>query len=89
MGFRVAATIALARAGRHDQAQQRLDEAERLAGMWQGGPWQAAIWEARAELRRAEGDENQARALHKEAAERFASLGRVDDAERCRAQANA
>ena len=89
MGFRVASTIALARGGRHDHAQRRLDEAERLAGMWQGGPWQAAIWEARAELRRAEGDENQARALLKEAAERFASLGRVDDAERCRANANA
>lgn len=83
MGFRMASTIALARAGYHNQAQQRLGAAERLAGMWQGGPWEAAIWEARGELRRALGEEEQARALFKEAAERYTSLGRVPDAQRC------
>ncbi|HEX9711021.1 MAG TPA: BTAD domain-containing putative transcriptional regulator [Actinomycetota bacterium] len=86
MGFRVASTIARARAGQLDQAQQELDGAERLAGMWQGGPWEAAVWEARGELRLAQGDEQQARALFKEAAERFEGLGRPPDAERCRAR---
>jgi DNA-binding SARP family transcriptional activator len=84
MGFRIASTIALARAGYLDQAQKRLEAAEGLAGMWQGGPWEAAIWEARGELRRARGEDEQALALFKEAAERYASLGRVGDAERCR-----
>jgi DNA-binding SARP family transcriptional activator len=36
MGFRIAASVALARAGRIDQARRRLDESERLAGMWPG-----------------------------------------------------
>jgi hypothetical protein len=38
MGFRVAATIALARAGDLQQTRARLEAAERIAGMWQGGP---------------------------------------------------
>jgi ATP/maltotriose-dependent transcriptional regulator MalT len=67
-----AATIALARAGDLQQARARLKAAERIAGMWQGGPWLAAIWEARGVLRRSEGDHAQAAALSKEAAEHFA-----------------
>lgn len=84
MGFRVAAVMALARAGRLDQARRRLDDAERLAGMWPGGPWHAAVWEARGVLRHAEGNETQAVAFFKEAAERFAEAGRPRDEARCR-----
>jgi DNA-binding SARP family transcriptional activator len=85
MGFRVAASMALARAGRVGQAEKRLDEAERLAGMWPGGPWYAAVWEARGVLRRAQGDEEQAAAFFREAADRFAGVGRPRDEARCRA----
>jgi DNA-binding SARP family transcriptional activator len=83
MGYRVAASIALARAGALTEARQRLDETERLAGMWQGGPWLAAVWEARAVLRRAEGNDDQAAALFREAAAMYAEVGRSRDAERC------
>jgi DNA-binding SARP family transcriptional activator len=84
MGFRVAATIALARAGELAHARDRLDSAERIAGMWQGGPWVAAVWEARGVLRHAEGDDARAAALFQEAAEEFARLRRPNDEARCR-----
>lgn len=87
MGFRVAAPMALARAGLVGEARRRLDETERIAGMWPGGPWHAALWEARGVLRQAEGDRRQAAALFKEAAERFARAGRPRDEARCRAEA--
>jgi DNA-binding SARP family transcriptional activator len=87
MGFRLGAAMALARAGRLDQARRRLDEAERLAGMWPGGAWHAAVWEARGVVRRAEGDGDQAAALFKEAAERFAEVGRPREEARCRKEA--
>lgn len=83
MGFRVASAMAMARGGRLVPARGRLEEAERLAGMWSGGMWQGAIWEARAVLRRAEGNNDQAVALFREAAARFAEAGRARDAERC------
>ena len=86
MGFRVASAIALSDAGEVDQAGRRLDEAERIAGMWNGGPWVAAIWEARGVLRRAQGNEEQAAAFLREAATRFAAVGRQRDSERCRAR---
>ena len=85
VGFRIAASIALARGRRLDQSRQRLEEAERVSGMWPGGPWHAAVWEARGVLRRAEGNEDQARALFKEAADRFAEARRPRDEARCRA----
>jgi DNA-binding SARP family transcriptional activator len=84
MGFRLAASMALARAGRVELAQSRLEEAERLAGMWPGGPWHAAVWEARGVLRQAEGSHDQAAALFTEAAGRFAEFARPRDAARCR-----
>jgi DNA-binding SARP family transcriptional activator len=87
MSFRVAATIALARAGDLHQARARLEAAERIAGMWQGGPWLAAIWEARGVLRGCEGDHAQAAALFREAAEQFAQARRPIDEARCRAAA--
>jgi DNA-binding SARP family transcriptional activator len=87
MGFRVAATVTLARAEDFQQARARLDGAERIAGMWQGGPWLAAVWEARGVLRRAEGDHAQATALFNEAAEQFARARWPIDEARCRAAA--
>jgi tetratricopeptide (TPR) repeat protein len=89
MPFRVAATTASARAGDRDRAAKYLEDAERLAGMWQGGPWLAAVWEARGELRRAEGEVDQAAALFLEAAEGFARVGRTLDEARCRVAADA
>lgn len=87
MAFRVAAAIALIAAGDLVQAGRRLDEAERLAGMWNGGPWVAAVWEGRAVYRHAQGRVEQAAALFREAAERYAMLGRPRDQERCLARA--
>jgi DNA-binding SARP family transcriptional activator len=87
VSFRVASSIALAEAGELDQASRRLDEADRLVGMWNGGPWVAAVWEARGVHRRAQGSLEQASALFHEAATRYAELGRPRDAERCRARA--
>jgi DNA-binding SARP family transcriptional activator len=87
MGFRVSSSIALAEAGELDHAARRLDEAERVAGMWNGGPWVAAVWEARGVHRRAQGDVAQASALFREAASRYAALGRRRDSDRCLARA--
>ncbi|HEY2162567.1 MAG TPA: hypothetical protein VGH04_01195, partial [Gemmatimonadaceae bacterium] len=86
MSFRVASSIALAEAGELDVASRRLDEAERIAGMWNGGPWVAAVWEARGVHRRVQGNEEQAVALLKEAAARYAAVGRQRDSERCLAR---
>ena len=87
MAFRVASAIALIEAGELAQAGRRLDEAERLAGMWNGGPWVAAVWEGRAVYRRAQGNRAQAVALFQEAAERYAVVGRPHDQQRCLARA--
>jgi DNA-binding SARP family transcriptional activator len=83
MSFRVASAIALAEAGELEAAGRRLDEAERVAGMWNGGPWVAAVWEARGVQRRAQGNEETAVALFREAATRYAAVGRQRESERC------
>ena len=83
IGFRVAAAIAWAHSGELALARRELADAERVAGMWQGGPWQAAVWEARAALRLAEGNRAQAAALLREAANLFAESGRPLDEARC------
>jgi DNA-binding SARP family transcriptional activator len=83
IGFRVAAAIACARSGELARSRRELADAERIAGMWQGGPWQAAVWEARAALRHAEGHHSQAAALLREAANLFAESGRPLDLARC------
>ncbi|RVC56976.1 hypothetical protein EN779_23055 [Mesorhizobium sp. M4B.F.Ca.ET.088.02.2.1] len=57
--------------------------------MWQGGPWVAAVWEARGVHRQARGESDQASALLREAAARYAELGRPRDQERCLARAQA
>lgn len=87
MGYHVAAATHYALAGKLDAARRRLANAEQLAGMWPGGPWHAALWEARAVLRRAEGHDDQAIALFREAAASFAELGRRQDEQRCLARA--
>jgi hypothetical protein len=84
IGYHIAAATTRARSGDLANARPHLDKAERIAGMWQGGPWQAAVWEARGILRVAEGDRAQGHALLKEAAVLFANAGRPLDAARCR-----
>jgi len=79
MGFRIASAIALAGAGELDQVSRRLDEVERIASMWNGGPWVAALWEARGVFRRAQGNAARATAGFSEAAARFLELGRPLD----------
>jgi hypothetical protein len=85
IGYHVTAAITRAQTGDLARARQHLDKAERIAGMWQGGPWQAAVWEARGTFRIAEGDRAQGNALLTEAANLFANAGRPLDADRCRA----
>lgn len=89
IGFRVVAAIAYARSSELERSRRELAIAERIAGMWQGGPWQAAVWEARAALRLAEGDRPQSAALLREAANLFAESGRPLDEARCAAGAAA
>jgi DNA-binding SARP family transcriptional activator len=84
MGFRIASASALAEIGELEQVGRRLDEAERIAGMWHGGPWVAAVWEARGIQRRAEGSDVRAQLAFEEAASRYAALGRPTDEMRCR-----
>lgn len=83
MGYLTSAATATARAGELDRARSFLAEAERIAGMWQGGLWTGAVWEARGVLREAEGEGEQARAMFREAAQAFASAGNQSDAARC------
>ncbi|MCX5513313.1 hypothetical protein C3941_00445 [Kaistia algarum] len=83
MTFRLASATRLAAMGELSQVNGRLDEAERVAGMWHGGPWIAAVWEARGFQRRAEGQESRATSAFEEAASRYAALGRPADEARC------
>jgi DNA-binding SARP family transcriptional activator len=87
MGYLTSAATASARGGELDRARSFLSEAERIAGMWQGGLWTGAVWEARGNLRQAEGEVEQARAMLREAAEAFARAGNRADAARCLAAA--
>ena len=86
MALRTASVIALAEAGELDDVDRRLSEAERIAGMWHGGPWVAALWEARGVQRRAQNKEVRALAAFDEAASRFEELGRPRDQARCLAR---
>ncbi len=89
IAYRAASAISLAENGELETVGRRIDEAERLAGMWNGGPWVAAVWEARGVLRRAQGNEDRAAALLGEAAARFAECGRPLDQARCLARMSA
>jgi len=79
MALRTASAIALAEAGELQQVDRRLNDAERIAGMWHGGPWAAALWEARGVQRRAQKNETRALAAFDEAASRYQELGRPRD----------
>jgi DNA-binding SARP family transcriptional activator len=83
MGYLTSAAEASARVGELDRARSFISEAERIAGMWQGGLWTGAVWEARGILRQAEGEGEQARAMFREAAQAFARTGNQSDAARC------
>lgn len=83
MGYLTSAAAACARAGELDRARAFLTEAERIAGMWQGGLWNGAVWETRGVLRKAEGAHEQARAMYREAADEYARAGNQSDATRC------
>jgi DNA-binding SARP family transcriptional activator len=83
MGFLTSAAMASARAGELDRARSFIAEAERIVGMWQGGLWTGTVWEARGVLRQAEGQDEQARAMFREAAEAFERAGNRSDAARC------
>lgn len=83
MGYLTSAATASARAGELDHARSFIAEAERIAGMWQGGLWTGAVWEARGILRQAEGEGEQARAMFREAAQAFGRAGNQSDAARC------
>jgi ATP/maltotriose-dependent transcriptional regulator MalT len=86
MALRTATVIALAEAGELEQVDRRLNDAERIAGMWHGGPWAAALWEARGVQRRAQKNEVRALAAFDEAATRYEDLGRPRDQARCLAR---
>lgn len=86
MALRTASAIALAEAGKLEEVDHRLNEAERIAGMWHGGPWAAALWEARGVQRRAQNKEVRALAAFEEAASRYEELGRPRDRARCLAR---
>jgi len=88
INFRLQAASASARAGDLVRARRHLGDAERVAGMWQGGPWSAAVWEARARVRLAEGEPSLAVAFLREAADGFAQAQRSVDEARCRAAAD-
>jgi DNA-binding SARP family transcriptional activator len=87
MGYLTTAATTSARNGDLQRARAFIAEAERISGMWQAGPWIGAVWEARGALRQGEGDEAQARALFREAAEAFEHAGNRADADRCLAAA--
>lgn len=83
MGYLTSAAAACAHAGELDRARSFITEAERIAGMWQGGLWSGAVWEARGILRQAEGADEQARGMFREAAQEFTRAGSQSDAARC------
>ncbi len=87
MGYLTTAATTSARNGDLKRARAFIAEAERVSGMWQAGPWLGAVWEARGVLRQAEGDEAQAKAMFREAAEAFERAGNAADADRCLAAA--
>jgi DNA-binding SARP family transcriptional activator len=88
MGYLTTAATTSARNGDLLRSRAFLTEAERISGMWQAGPWIGAVWEARGVLRQVEGDEAQARAMFREAAEAFARAGNRADSDRCLAAAD-
>jgi DNA-binding SARP family transcriptional activator len=89
IGYLMTAVDVCAASGHTDRAGRFLDEAERISGLWRGGPWQAAVWEARGKIRRAEGDLATAAVFFGEAAQRFGKAHRSVAEARCRTLAAA
>jgi tetratricopeptide (TPR) repeat protein len=89
INFHLQAGMLCARAADLPRARRHLAAAERVAGMWQGGPWSASVWETRAALRLAEGETSQAVAFFREAADSFAQAQRPVGETRCRTAAAA
>jgi hypothetical protein len=85
----VPAAVACADVGDVEAARRHLAVAQRSVLHWAGSSWEAALLEARAHLARAEGDGARFAALSQQAAEGFAAVGHLRDAERCRADAAA
>ena len=76
--------MAYAGVGRLDEARRQLDSAANSARAWDGPAWPAAVAEARAVLARAEGHDDEADALLREAAAGFGAAHQPLDAARCR-----
>jgi DNA-binding SARP family transcriptional activator/tetratricopeptide (TPR) repeat protein len=81
----VPSAIACADVGDLESARRHIAIAERSAALWRGTAWQAALLEARAHLASAQGGDDDARDLLREAAECFDAAGQPPDAARCRA----
>lgn len=87
MSYLTSAAAACATVGNLDRARAFIADAERIAGMWQGGLWAGSVWEARGILRHAEGAGEQSRAMFREAAHEFTQAGNPAAAARCLAAA--
>jgi DNA-binding SARP family transcriptional activator/tetratricopeptide (TPR) repeat protein len=81
----VPSAIACADVGDLESARRHIAIAERSAALWLGTAWQAALLEARAHVASAQGDDDGARELLREAAECFDAAGQPPDTARCRA----
>jgi hypothetical protein len=79
----VPAAMAFAAVGRLEEASDQIEVAARSARCWEGPAWPAAVTEARAVLARAEGRDDEADALLREAATGFAAAAQPLDAARC------
>lgn len=85
MLLHVHASMSCARQGQLDRARTHVDQAGRIAGMWNDGPWHASVKEARAVLDHADGgDAEQIEHLLESAADGFRAAGRRREAARCR-----
>jgi DNA-binding SARP family transcriptional activator len=82
MAYRVAATIAAARAGRLELAAMLLAGAEATSALWSGGPWPASLDEARGELALASGERSEAEERFRAARDAFLVDGRRFEADR-------
>jgi DNA-binding winged helix-turn-helix (wHTH) protein/tetratricopeptide (TPR) repeat protein len=80
----VPAANAYSGVGRFDDARTQIEMAARFAARWEGPAWPAAVTEAEAMLARAEGRDDDARALLEQAARGFDEAGQPLDAARCR-----
>ena len=84
MGLHLRSAGPLAALGDVRGASHHLEEAERIAGRWSGGPWHAAVAEARALVLRAQGSGTaEVDALFAQAQAGYRASGWASDAARC------